>query len=76
MGLFLGGAGLGGGCFFCLGGKAGTGDFGPKVGRVGDFGAKGSLPNKLSGFCKESKQELVRCKPIICLHHWLLFGYT
>lgn len=52
MGRFLGGAGLGGGCFFCFGGRAGTGDFGPIDGLEGDFGANGSPPNKLSGFWK------------------------
>lgn len=50
VGRFLGGAGLGGGCFFCFGGRAGTGDFGPIDGLEGDFGANGSPPNKLSGF--------------------------
>lgn len=50
VGLFLGGAGRGGGFFFCFGGRTGAGDLGPTAGRDGDFGANGSLPNKLSGF--------------------------
>lgn len=41
---FLGGAGLGGGAFFCLGGKAGRGDSERLL--LGGEGAKGSLPNK------------------------------
>lgn len=46
----LGGAGRGGGAFFCLGGNAGRGD--SERDFAGGEGAKGSLPNKSPlGFC-------------------------
>ena len=46
----FGGAGLGGGAFFCFGGNAGRGD---SLVFEEDDGAKGSLPNKSPpNFCK------------------------
>lgn len=50
---FLGGAGRGGGAFFCLGGKAGLGD--SERALLEGEGTKGSLPNRSPlDFCKTS----------------------
>lgn len=50
----LGGAGRGGGAFFCFGGKAGRGDTVRVL--AGGEGAKGSLPNKSPlDFCNTNK---------------------
>jgi len=46
---FFGGAGRGGGAFFCFGGKAGRGDSEPLLGE--GEGTKGSLPNKSPLVC-------------------------
>lgn len=59
VGWFLGGVGLGGGCFFCFGGRVGIGDFGLIDGFEGDFGVNGLFLNKLFGFWKG--KILVKC---------------
>ena len=54
----FGGAGLGGGAFFCFGGNAGRGD---SLVFEEDDGAKGSLPNKSPpNFCKKKIYEKVQ----------------
>lgn len=61
---FLGGAGRGGGAFFCLGGKAGLGDSERSL--LEGEGAKGSLPNKSPlDFCKTNS---IQAQVIICFN--------
>ena len=60
----LGGAGLGGGAFFCFGGKAGRGDSGRFL---AGCGINGSLPNKspLDFWKKKENQKLFDACEII-----------